>query len=160
MSHALSVAVFALLMVPGAFLVFVPTLPSLSYMFVLALVFSIMGKFAVLSPVHLLILAVLWVAAILVDTIAGLVGAKIGGASVKSVVGGGVGGVLGFGLFPPLGIFLGIFLGVILAELSRHRTFHQALRAGLGGLIGSAAGMLVNFVIALTFITLFVVYSW
>lgn len=159
MEYILLVILFGILMLPGLVLVFIPFLPSLSYMVVVALIFALIDKFNNVTLENLLILAGIWLVGVAIDYFAGLLGARFGGASMRSVFSGAVGSLIGLVIFPPFGMFIGLFLGVLISELHRHRTGMQAFTAARDGLIGSAVGMGINFILAIVMIVLFFVFA-
>ncbi len=157
MHTALSITALVLI-IPGIGMAFVPFLPALSYMFVVSLVFGIYDGFIVLSSKELLVLLALVVCSILVDHTAGIVGAKYGGAHIKSLGWGVLGGILGTFIFPALGSFIGLFLGVLIAELYYKKPHDKAIKAAGGALLGTAFGVAVNVVLALIFTVAFFLF--
>jgi len=103
----------------------------------------------------LIILALLCVAAVALDFIAGALGAKRSGASRAAVIGALLGAILGLFLFP-LGLIFGPFVGAMIGELSTGRPWQQASRAGWGATIGMLIGIVAKLVIGLIMITLFI----
>lgn len=135
---------------------FVPLLPALSYMFVVALAFGIYDHFVHLTGWNILVLLCITLASIAVDHTAGLFGAKYGGAHTKSLGWGIVGAFVGLFIFPAFGSFIGLFLGVLGAELL-YRSHHvKALKAAGGALLGSFVGVVINIFLAFLFLGLFV----
>lgn len=158
MSHIILVIVAALLMLPGVVLVFTP-LPSLLYMLLVALGFGFVDGFAHLSGGELGILAILFIASIIIDQLSGILGARYSGASAKSMLAGLVGGIIGTIILPPLGGMLGLFVAVALIEYKNHQDHARALKAATGSFLGSLAGKLINAGVALVFVVLFVIFS-
>jgi uncharacterized protein YqgC (DUF456 family) len=103
----------------------------------------------------LIILALLCVAAVALDFIAGALGAKRSGASRAAVIGALLGAIIGLFLFP-LGLIFGPFIGAMIGELSTGRPWQQASRAGWGATIGMLIGIVAKLVIGLIMITLFI----
>jgi uncharacterized protein YqgC (DUF456 family) len=83
--------------------------------------------------------AVIWV----VDLVAGILGAKAFGASRWSVIGSGVGLLVGLFLGLP-GIILGPAIGALAFEYARDPNFERALKAGVGAFIGFVLGSAVK----------------
>lgn len=160
MPHWLLLTISILLMLPGLGLVFIPMVPAIAYMFVVALCFSLVDGLAHISTFNLWILGSIVVVSILVDQLSGILGAKYGGASRKALLFGFLGAVIGAFAIPFFGVLIGLFSGVLLAELFLNRTRDDAVRAATGALIGSATGIAVNFCIAIIFLTLFIVFAF
>jgi len=160
MTHAILATIFTALILPGVFLVFIPMMPSLSYMFVLALFFGFLDKFAHLTMTSILILGAIFFLSIVVDYLAGILGAKFSGASKKGMLYGFIGVIVGGIIFFPFGGLIGLFVGVLLAELLGARSNRQALKAATGSVIGSLSGIFINALLALTFLILFIIFNF
>ena len=158
MAHIVLVIVAAVLMLPGIPLVFTP-LPSLLYMLVIALGFGFLDKFAHLTGGELWILVGVFAVSIIVDQLSGILGARYGGASAKSIGYGLIGMIVGTILLPPFGGMLGLFVAVALGEYQNHKNHQRALKAATGSFIGTVAGKFANAVVALAFVVLFTVFS-
>lgn len=159
MDNTILTIIATFLLIPGLVGVVVPLLPSLPYMFVVALIYGAIGRFAHLTGQEILILGGLAAASLTVDYLSGLLGAKYGGASSKSLAGGLVGLLIGLFLLPPIGSIIGLFLGIYLSEMYLRRSRQQAIRAATAGLLGSLAGIVINLVLALIFIGLFINFA-
>jgi|GEM_PF-297550 uncharacterized protein YqgC (DUF456 family) len=153
------VIAFIILMVPGLFMVFVPFLPAMSYLFVLAIVFGLATGFIKLTLVELAILGALWCLSIIIDFLSGLLGAKYGGASRKSFLY-GLGGMLLGAFFLPFGPLIGLTAGVLIGELSSRRDVSRAASAAGATLLGTVFGMVINGLIALVFVVLFAFFAF
>jgi hypothetical protein len=158
MIETVAFAISIVLLIPGVFMAFVPMLPALSYMFVIALVFAIYDGFVGLSVNELLILLGVTFLSVIIDHTSGLLGAKYGGAHTKSLLWGIVGSVMGTFLVPALGTFIGLFAGVLIAELYYKKSSDKAVRAAGSALIGSIVGVISNVVLAVAFIAMFVIF--
>jgi len=159
MYYTIFLIISALMLVPAIFLVFIPTFPALWYMFFVASAFALFDGFQNLSWLGLGILGTIVLLSMVIDTLAGIVGAKYGGASKKSLIYGFVGIIIGTVLFFPFGGLLGLFGGVLLAEFLAHRDQNIALKAATGSLIGTVVGMILNCILAITFLILFLVFA-
>jgi uncharacterized protein len=154
--HTIYVTVFSLLLIPGIFLVFIPGFPALLYMLIVAVIFGFVDHFINLTVFNLLVLSLLFVAAFVVDSLSGLVGARYGGASRKAMLWGIIGAIGGTFVLPPFGGLLGLFVGVLVAEVSSRKSHKDALTAAGSSVMGALAGMAINSGIALLFLVLFV----
>lgn len=134
-------------------------LPGLIYIFVVALVFGFVDKFAHLSGAEVSILAGISILAIVVDQLAGIIGAKWGGARFKSFIYGIVGVLVGTLLLPPFGGFIGLFIGILIGELMGKRDRKQAVKAATAGVIGTISGVIVNFCLSIIFVGLFIWFA-
>lgn len=159
MNHLLLVIVFLVLMLPGLAGIFLPLVPSVPYMLLVALIFGLIDKFTHLSLGELVILGILGVASFLVDHLSGVVGAKYSGASKRSLLWGIIGAILGTVVLPPFGGIAGVFIGVLISEWSLHKDKTKAVKVAGGSLIGNITGMIVNLILAITFLALFVIFA-
>ncbi len=158
MYYTIFLIISAVMLVPAIFLVFIPTFPALWYMFFVASAFALFDGFQNLSWTGLGILGAIVLLSMIIDTLAGIVGAKYGGASKKSLIYGFVGIIVGTVLFFPFGGLLGLFGGVLLAEFIAHKNQDIALKAATGSLIGTVVGMMLNCLLAITFLVLFLIF--
>lgn len=154
----LIIVVFVGLMVPGVFLALVPMMPALLYMFLLAALYGFLNGFVSLTAGNLAVLGGIFAASVIIDYSAGVIGARYGGASRKSIFWGFVGMLAGLLVLPPFGGFLGLFTGVFISELIRRKNKNKAMKAATASLVGSVAGMVVNVVLAIAFLTLFIIF--
>ncbi|QQG50304.1 MAG: DUF456 domain-containing protein [Candidatus Berkelbacteria bacterium] len=159
MSDLLWIFSSVVLMLPAVVGIFIPVVPGIPLMFLVALVFGFINKFAALTASELVILLTIALVSIAVDYLAGVLGAKYSGASARALVIGFICMILGVLILPPFGGLIGLFIGVLVAELG-NRTHREAIRAATGSLIGALTGILINFLLALLFITLFIIFAW
>ena len=158
MPEVILIIVFGILLLPGILFAFIPVLPALPYMFLVVLGYGLFDKFENLTPTHLLILGGLALFSLLVGYLAGFLGARVGGASKKSLLYGLVGAVIGTFWFPPLGTIIGLFVGVLIGELTQLKGHLQAFRAATFSLAGTLIGIAVNLLLAIAIIVLFIVF--
>lgn len=116
--------------------------------------------FANLSGLDIGILAAIVVVAFAVDFVAGIVGAKWGGAHWSSILWGLAGLVIGTFIFPAplIGSVLGMFLGTLASELYRTKDLRHANRAATGSFLGWLAGMGFKLGAAFVFVILLIVF--
>lgn len=158
--HTVVLVSFIALLLIGVGLAFIPAFPALFLMFVFALVYGFIDSFVHLTVHNILILGGIVALGFVVDTMAGLIGAKYGGASKKAILWGIVGIIIGFIIFPPFGALLGLFVGVLCAELYQLKSKRDALKAAGASVAGSLTGMAVNIILALTFLILFIFFAF
>lgn len=104
--------------------------------------------------VTLAVLAVLMLLAVVLDFVAGALGARRFGASRWAVGGAVVGAVVGI-FFGLPGILLGPFVGAVLGELVSGRALDAASRAGIGATIGLLLGTAAKLAIGFTMVGIF-----
>jgi len=150
--------VFSIILAPLIFLVFIPAMPVIPFMFLLSLLYGFLDKFKHLQLREYLILGAAVVVSLVIDYSSGILGAKYGGAGRHSIIFGFLGSIAGTFLLPPFGGLLGLFAGILLAELVQFRSRKKAFKAASYSVIGSITGMLINFVVAITFYILFLVF--
>ncbi|HSI20124.1 MAG TPA: DUF456 domain-containing protein [Verrucomicrobiae bacterium] len=144
-----------LLLLPGLGMAFVPVIPALLYMFLVSLTYAIVTHFTRLTGWELVLLGFITVAGIAVDQLAGILGARWGGASKKAAIFGLTGMVAGTAIGTPILGFAGLFAGIFLAELTELKTHAEAFKAARGGLMGALAGYVVTIVLAFLFFITF-----
>lgn len=103
----------------------------------------------------LTVLGILTVLAVVLDFVAGALGAKRFGASRWAVTGAILGAVVGifFGLF---GLLLGPFVGAVAGELLSGRALDAASRAGVGATVGLLIGTAAKLAIGFTMLGIFI----
>lgn len=159
MPYYVLVIIFSILLLPGIIGAVIPIIPSLPWMFIVALVFGIIDKFEHLRWFELLILGLLALISIILDNISGLIGAKGTGASKWGIIGGFIGGLIGLFFFPPFGAIIGMILGVVILEIVYHKNNKKAVRSASGVILGNLANIIINLVLCFIFIGLFVLFA-
>lgn len=159
MSHTILTIIFGLLLFPAVFMVLIPMMPAMSYMFGVTVLYGLIDRFEHLQFSELGILTGILVASLIIDWFAGVLGAKYAGASRKSLWYGFIGVIIGSLLFPPFGGIPGLFLAVFVTELSLNSSSASAVKAATGSLLGALSGVVVNMVLALVFFILFLVFA-
>jgi uncharacterized protein YqgC (DUF456 family) len=149
-----------ILLLPGIGMAFIPRLPAIPYMFVVALAFCLVTHFSTLSIEGLLGLLGVALVSVLIDHVSGFIGAKYGGAHGKSLLWGFVGALLGTFLLPAFGSFIGLFVGVLAAEMYYKKKGKEALKAASGAVLGSVAGMGASVVISIVFFAAFALFAY
>jgi uncharacterized protein len=160
MNHLIYVFIYFLLMLPALGLILFPIFPAFTWVWVLALIYGIFDGFNTLTVVGFSILTFLYLLSYLVDFLSGFIGSKITGASKKAFIGGLIGSLVGLTLLPPFGALPGIFLGVLITELIYYKDMVASIRSAYGALMGTLAGLVINFILMFTFVTLFLIFAW
>lgn len=148
--HLLGVALI-LVGLAGAVL---PALPGLPLVFGGLWAIAWTGDYQRVGTVTLAVLAVLLVLGLLLDFVAGSLGARKFGASPQAVGGALLGAFVGM-FFGLPGLVLGPFLGAMLGELKARRTVGEAAVSGIGAWVGLMLGIVAKLVIALVMIGVF-----
>lgn len=149
------IIISALLIVAGMVGMVLPAIPGPPILLLGLFTAAWSEDFAYVGTGTLIVLAVLCVAAVALDFIAGALGTQRTGASQAAVVGALLGAILGLFILP-IGLIIGPFLGAMLGELSTGRPWRQAHRAGWGATIGMLLGIVAKLVIGVMMIMLFV----
>lgn len=141
----------------GVLLTCIPTFSGVTLMFVVTVIYGFLDGFTHLAPWHLAIFGGIAALAMVIDTFSGLLGAKLGGASAKSLFWGFIGLFVGLIIFPPLGAFIGMFLGIFAYEVFRIRNHAQAFKSAASSVVAAMIGVVANVVLAITYFVLFLV---
>ncbi|HTK33064.1 MAG TPA: DUF456 domain-containing protein [Candidatus Paceibacterota bacterium] len=151
------IIIAALLMLPGiisiAFM-----LPGIPYLFIVALIYGFIDHFTRLSLKELLILGIIAICSVIIDQLAGILGAHYGGARGKTFLYGIAGAIIGTIIFPLFGGFVGLFAGIVIGELMRKQSHSHAIKAATVGVIGTITGIIINIILAIAFLILFLVF--
>jgi uncharacterized protein YqgC (DUF456 family) len=143
--------------------VILPLVPGVGFVWIVVLIYAIVERFATIDPITFAAITVLGAVGISADLWMSHAGAKVGGASVWSLLAGLVLGAigaivglvfLGAGAVP--GAILGAILGIVLAEWYQRKDWREAFRAGGGWLIGCTLSGGVQFLVAILMIVIFV----
>jgi uncharacterized protein len=115
MSQFLPIIFAFILLIPGFFMTFIPGLPGLLYILTISLIYGIYDGFIHLTLGNLAVLATIVVISMIADLSSGLLGARWGGASKKSILWGILGMILGFVIIPIpfIGGMIGLFMGIL-----------------------------------------------
>lgn len=159
MTHLVLVIIFSLLIFAAGASFLLMIFPAHLFLLIISLVFGLIDHFEHLRVWEWGILCGVAVVMIIVDYASGLLGAKIAGASKKSVLWGIVGLVIGLIIFPPFGSLIGLFLGILLYELINFKEYRRAIKSATGSLLGVLLGTFLNLALALVFLVLFIVFA-
>ncbi len=144
-----------LLVVVGLAGAVLPALPGLPFVFGGLWLLAWQDGYAQVGWGTLSFLAVLLILGMILDFIAGSLGAKKVGASPQAVAGAMLGAVLGMFVIFPWGLIFGPFVGAVLGEMKAQQSLGQAARSGVGTWIGLMLGIIAKLVIALIMIGIF-----
>ena len=124
-----------------------PALPGMPLVFAGAVAIAAADGFTRIGYISLAVLGVLAAAGMVLDHLAGVLGARRFGASRWGIIGSLAGLVAGlpFGL---VGVVFGPALGALALEFARDRELRRAARAGTGVLVGFVLGTIGKYAIA------------
>ena len=150
-------------MIVGLIGVILPVVPGVGFIWIVVLVYAIAERFATIDPITFAVLTILGAIGLTADLWMSQVGAKVGGASVWSLLAGLVLGAIGaivglafLGVGAVPGAIIGAIAGVILAEWYKRKDWREAFKAGGGWLIGCTLSGGVQLLIAVLMILIFV----
>jgi len=158
---AFSLAVVTMLV--GLVGVILPVLPGLVLIWLAALGYGLVEGFANMTLWTFAGITLMTAAGVSADIWLTQLGARLGGAKLKSQLAGLAGGAAGAlvflffgGITAGLGAILGSIAGVLGAEYLRARNWEDALRAGGGWLLGWLASTVLQLILGVLIIALFV----
>lgn len=144
----------AVLLTAGLAGLVLPIIPGPPLLFAGFLLAAWAEQFQFVGLNTLIVLGLLCLFAIILDFVAGALGAKRYGASKAAIWGALIGAVVGI-VFGPIGILFGPFVGAVLGELINGRQLQQAGRAGFGASVGMLIGIMAKLVIGILMLALF-----
>jgi len=144
----------ALLIAGGIAGAILPALPGVPLVFGGMLLAAWADHFQHVGAVTLTLLGVLCVIALLIDFVAGALGAKRVGASPRALWGAAIGTVAGL-FFGLPGLLLGPFLGAVAGELTTGSKVDHATRVGIGTWLGLLFGTLAKLALCFTMVGVF-----
>lgn len=147
-------AVAMAMIVLGVLGTFIPGIPGPIAVFAGMLLAAWIDHFSRVGWVALVVLGALTAAALAIDTVASVVGARRVGASRPALIGALVGTLVGL-FFGFVGILVAPFVGAVIGELSSRPHLPSAVRVGVGTWIGLAVGAFAKIVIVLAMLALF-----
>jgi hypothetical protein len=158
-SDALWWILSAALIVLGLAGTLLPALPGTAFVLAGIVLGAWIDDFTRVGGVALSVIAVMAIAAWVLDYIAGLVGARRAGASRQAVLGAAIGTVLG--LFMGLvGVLFLPLVGAALGEWLARRDSEVAVRVGIATWLGLMVGLMAKVVLAFMMIGVFLVALW
>ena len=135
----------------------IPINPGVLLMWVIVFIYAWVDGFTAVSTASFIIISLIALITGTSDIWLTLFGAKKGGASVKSMLIGTVGAVVGSFIFPIIGTIAGYIAGLLLGEYWQHGDWEIAKKAGIGGLTGWGVATIIQFIGGLF---IFVIFLW
>jgi uncharacterized protein YqgC (DUF456 family) len=157
--HILLNALAAAVIVAGLVGAIVPVLPGIPLIFAGIWIIAGGDDYRHLGLGWLLGIAAVGAVGLVVDLLAGALGAKRMGASSQAVWGALIGTVIGL-FFGIPGLLIGPFFGAVLGELSAGNSVLRSAHAGVSAWVGLMFGTLVKLVSSLTMVALFGAGWW
>ena len=136
----------------------IPLLPDASLIWGVTLGYGLIVGWGESGPWLFAAISLMGLFGVAADVWVSSAGAKMGGASMWSVVVGFLLGIIGLFVFGPLGLFGGMAVGTYLLELIRRRKPLDALRAVLGVGLGYGASFLVKLALSIGMAGLWLVW--
>ena len=134
-----------------------PVLPSIPLIYGAWFLYGLGTGWAEYGLLMMILMGAITLFVLMVDFLAGALGARKFGASMTGMIGSTLGGVAGMLFFNFPGMIAGIFVGAVAGELYLCRTSEDALRAGFGAFAGYVVGCMVKLAAAVGMVTVFVV---
>ncbi len=141
----------------GVLAAVLPVVPGPALVWFAALVYAILTGFREVGWLPILVLTLLMLLGSTTNLWMSVLGVKVTGGSLVSVLGGTVGMLIGLIVFFPLGALIGAVVGALGVELLRTGDWRKALRIGGGTAGGYLLGVVVELLIALTMSIIFVI---
>lgn len=149
----------ALLILVGIIGAVIPAIPDVSLIWGATLAYGLIVGWGEAGPWLFGAISVMGLFGVAADVWMSSAGAKMGGASIWSVITGVMSGIVGLFVFGPLGLVGGMALGTFLVEVIRRRNPTEALRAVLGVGLGYGASFLVKLILSLGMAALWVAWA-
>jgi uncharacterized protein YqgC (DUF456 family) len=157
--HVLLYVIAIALMVAGVAVAIVPALPGIPLIFAGIWLIAGIDHYQHLGLWWLIGIAGVGAVGLMLDLLAGALGAKRVGASKQAVWGALVGTVIGL-FFGLPGLLLGPFFGAVLGELSAGNSVLRSTHVGVSAWIGLIFGTIVKLVSSLVMVLLFGAGWW
>ena len=96
----------------------------------------------------------------ILDYIIPILGVKKLGGFRSGQIGTTVGLIVALVILGPIGIIIGPFMGALLGEMSTNKSFQDSLKPAFGSFIGVIAGIVIKFLISLSFLFFYFDIFW
>lgn len=147
-------ALAAVLIVVGFVGTILPILPGVPIVFGGMWLAAWADGYAHVGARTLVVLGVLTVLTLIVDFVAGMLGAKKVGASRHAVIGAVLGTIIGI-FFGLPGLLLGPFFGALIGELVAGGTLRKATDVGVGAWLGFLVGAVLKLAVCFAMLGIF-----
>lgn len=144
----------AILVLVGLVGAVLPALPGVPLVFAGMWLAAWAGHYQHIGPWTLTLLGALAALALLVDFVAGLLGARRVGASLQALWGAAIGTIIGL-FFGLPGLLLGPFVGAVIGELVHGSRVRRAAAVGVGTWLGLLFGTLAKLALCCTMLGVF-----
>jgi uncharacterized protein YqgC (DUF456 family) len=145
-------------MLIGLVSTFIPVIPDLGLILISALGYGLLVGWGENGWWLFTIIVVLAIVGQAAEMFVSGAGARRGGASWPSTIGGLTAGMVGLLVFGPIGLIAGLLLGTFLLEFIRHQNAEESLRAMFGMGIGYGASLVVKLLLGLAMIGVWIVW--
>ncbi|GJM42103.1 MAG: membrane protein [Ardenticatenaceae bacterium] len=135
----------------------IPIIPGVLLMWVIVFIYALVDGFTAVSSASFIFISLIALFTGTSDIWLTLFGTKKGGASIKSMLIGTVGAVVGSFIFPIVGTIAGYIGGLLLGEYWQHGDWEIAKKAGIGGLAGWGVATVIQFIGG---IFIFIIFLW
>lgn len=156
MSEILLTVLLGVGMLIGLAGIILPVLPDMILIWGSALLYGLLVGWGEYGGWLFAGISVLALVGLLADAWVSGLGARKGGASFWSSLGGLLAGIIGLFVAGPLGLIGGMLLGIFVIEYWIHRDPDRALRATLGMGVGYGASFIVKIFLALAMIAIWI----
>jgi uncharacterized protein YqgC (DUF456 family) len=157
--HILLTALAAAVIVVGLVCAIVPLLPGIPLIFAGVWLIAGLDGYRHLGLGWLLGIAAVGAVGLVVDLLAGALGAKRMGASSQAVCGALIGTLIGL-FFGIPGLLFGPFIGAVIGELSAGNSVLRSAHAGVSVWVGLIFGTIIKLVSSLMMVALFGAGWW
>ena len=156
MSEILITVLLGMTMLVGLAGIILPVLPDVILIWGSALLYGLLIGWGRYGGWLFAGISVLALVGLVADAWVSGMGARKGGASFWSSLGGVIVGVIGLFVGGPLGLIVGMLLGVFVIEYWTHRDPDRALRATFGMGVGYGASFFVKIFLGLAMIAIWI----
>jgi uncharacterized protein YqgC (DUF456 family) len=143
------------LIITGVIGTILPILPGVVFVFAGMLLAAWIDDFQRIGLITLSILGFLTALVLVIDIVAGLLGARRVGASRLALAGATLGTLVGM-FFGIAGILIAPFLGAVIGEFMARGRIEPAARVGIGTWLGMVVGALAKMAVVLAMLGVFV----